>query len=122
MKLIIIRLEMEFVLLKGRDKMKLVLSLNNKNFLYDYKSMGVDTFVLGCKYSFHTPYVFSLDEIKELTDNHKDVRFYIAINYLYDQSMIDQVKEFIDELSQMNVYGLLFQDFGVFQMEIFRLR
>ena len=93
--------------------MELVLSLNNKKFLYDYKSMGVKRFVLGCQYSFHAPYIFSLEEIKELCEMQKDVKFYVALNYLYDQRMNDDVKAFIRELSEMNVYGLLFQDFGV---------
>ena len=42
--------------------MKIVLSLNDQKRLYDYIDMGIDTFVLGGKYSFHCPYVFSLDE------------------------------------------------------------
>ncbi len=93
--------------------MELVLSLNNKNFLYDYKSMGVKTFVLGCPYSFHSPFSFSYDEIKQLCEEHKDVRFYVALNYLYDQHTISEIKDYIHKLSEINVYGLLFQDFGI---------
>lgn len=93
--------------------MKLVLSLNNKNYLYDYKSMGVDTFVLGCQYSFYAPYIFSLEEIRELVQQHQDVHFYVSVNYLYDQHQIEEVKDFIKALHDIHVYGLIFQDYGV---------
>lgn len=96
--------------------MKIVLSLNKKERLYDYISMGIDTFVLGCEHSFYVPYQFSLDEIKDIKCQYPHIRIYIAINALYDQHVINQVESFIQELSKLNVEGIIFQDFGVLQI------
>lgn len=96
--------------------MKLVLSLNNKNRMYDYISMGIDTFVLGCSYSFYSSHVFSLEEIKELIEKYGHLKFYVALNALYDQHMLDEVSMFIDELLNIGVQGILFQDFGILQI------
>lgn len=96
--------------------MKLVLSLNNKNRMYDYISMGIDTFVLGCSYSFYSSHIFSLEEIKELIEKYGHQKFYVALNALYDQHMLDEVSMFIDELSNIGVQGILFQDFGILQI------
>ncbi|MFR6100083.1 peptidase U32 family protein [Longibaculum muris] len=96
--------------------MKIVLSLNDQKRLYDYIDMGIDTFVLGGKYSFHCPYVFSLDEIAILTQKYPQCIFYVAVNALYDQHDIKDVEDYIKALSQMNIHGLLFQDYGVLQI------
>lgn len=96
--------------------MKIVLSLNNKERLYDYIDMGIRTFVLGCQYSFHSPYIFSLEEIKELTRTYSQCDFYVAINALYDQHVIHDVESFIKQIHLCHVKGLLFQDFGVLQI------
>ena len=52
--------------------MKIVLSLNNQERLYDYISMGIDTFILGGQYSFHCPYVFSLDDMTKIIGNYPE--------------------------------------------------
>lgn len=96
--------------------MKIVLSLNQKERLYDYIDMGIDTFILGGEYSFYCPCVFSLDDISEITKKYLKQDFYIAMNALYDQHMINDVESYIDQLSQMNIKGIVFQDFGVLQI------
>ena len=96
--------------------MQLVISLNNKNRLYDYKSMGVHTFVLGCQHSFYAPYLFNLEEIKELVEKHSDCDFYVAINALYDQHMMCEVEKFIEKVAMLPIKGIVFQDFGVLQI------
>lgn len=96
--------------------MKIVLSLNRKERMYDYIDMGIDTFVLGGQYSFHAPYCFSLEEIELLTHQYKDCCFYVAVNALYDQHMIDDLQKYVDQLSQLNIKGILFQDFGILQI------
>lgn len=96
--------------------MKLVLSLNKRERLYDYISMGIKVFVLGGEYSFHCPYVFSLDEIKEMIHQNLDCFFYVAVNALYDQHLISDIEKYLDDLNQIGVKGILFQDFGVLQI------
>lgn len=96
--------------------MKLVLSLNKKDYLYDYISMGIQTFVLGGKYSFHCPYVFSIEEISEIVHQYPQCMFYVAINALYDQYMINDLENYIQQVNDIGVCGIVFQDFGVLQI------
>ena len=95
--------------------MKIILSLNNENLIYDYKSMGIDTFVLGCTHSFYTPKLFSIDEINTIVENNEDCHFYVSMNHLYDQTQIKEIETFIKSLST-KVTGILFHDLGVLQI------
>lgn len=96
--------------------MKIVLSLNNKNCMYDYQSMGIDTFVLGGQYSFHAPAIFSIEDMKELVETYQNSHFYVAVNALYDQHVISKLEDYLYQLSLIRIQGLLFQDFGVLQI------
>ncbi len=96
--------------------MKLILSLNKKERLYDYVSMGIDTFVLGGHYSFYAPYNFSLEEISQMIEQYSQCSFYVAMNALYDEHEIKDVEYYIDKLVKIGIKGLLFQDFGVLQI------
>lgn len=96
--------------------MKLVLSLNKKEYLYDYVSMGIEVFVLGGKYSFYSPCTFSLDEIEKMIQEYPQCKFYVAINALYDQHEMDDLEKYIEALSNRHVTGIIFQDFGVLQI------
>lgn len=96
--------------------MKLVLSLNKKELLYDYISMGIDVFVLGGQYSFYCSQVFSMNDIAEIVHQYPQCRFYVSVNALYDQHDIDDIENYIKQLSEIPVYGLIFQDFGVLQI------
>lgn len=96
--------------------MKLVLSLNKKDYLYDYISMGIQVYVLGGEYSFHCPYVFSIDEIKDIVHQYPQCTFYVAVNALYDQHKINDLEKYIQDLNNIGVHGIIFQDFGVLQI------
>lgn len=96
--------------------MKIVLSLNNQERLYDYISMGIDTFILGGQYSFHCPYVFSLDDMTKIIGNYPEQIFYVSMNALYDQHMMSEVESYIEQLSQLPIQGIVFQDFGILQI------
>lgn len=96
--------------------MKLILSLNQKDRLYDYVSMGIDTFVLGGKYSFYAPCYFSLEEISSICQEYLQCTFYVSVNALYDEHMINEVESYIDALSKTHVRGIIFEDFGVLQI------
>ena len=96
--------------------MKIVLSLNEKQRLYDYIDMGIDIFILGGEHSFHCPYHFTLEEIAELTKQYPKCQFYVAVNALYDQHEIESLQNYLENLSLLTIHGLVFQDFGVLQM------
>ncbi len=95
--------------------MKIILSLNDSNKVYDYLSMGIDTFILGGKYSFYCPYCFSLDEMKSLLIKHK-ANYYVNMNAIYDQHLMEDIEDYLKQLSEMNIQGILFQDFGIMQI------
>ena len=96
--------------------MKLVLSLNNQNYMSDYISMGIDTYVLGNPYSFHAPYSFSLDEMKKMKEQYPQIHFYASLSALYDQHVISELEAYIDQLNEIGIDGIVFQDFGVLQI------
>ncbi len=96
--------------------MKLILSLNQKERLYDYVSMGIDTFLLGGEFSFYAPCYFSLNEINQIAQQYPQCQFYVAINALYDEHVIEDVEKYIDELSKLHIKGIVFEDFGVLQI------
>lgn len=96
--------------------MKIVLSLNKKERLYDYISMGISTFVLGGEHSFYAPCYFTLEEIKELVNQYHDCHFYVAVNALYDNYKMKDVEDYLAKLDELGVYGIIFQDFGVLQI------
>ncbi|MCD7840349.1 MAG: U32 family peptidase, partial [Erysipelotrichaceae bacterium] len=96
--------------------MKLVISLNNKNRLYDYHDMGIDYYIIGTPYSFYTPHIFDIEEIKDMILSYPDCHFYVSLNALYDQEEIVDIESYIDSLSHIGVSGILFQDFGILQI------
>ena len=96
--------------------MKIVLSLNKKERLYDYISMGISTYVLGGEHSFYAPCYFSLTEIEELVKNYSQCRFYVAVNALYDNHKMKDIEDYLSKLHSIGVQGIVFQDFGVLQI------
>ncbi|MCD7894641.1 MAG: U32 family peptidase [Erysipelotrichaceae bacterium] len=96
--------------------MELVISLNNKNRLYDYHDMGIHYYIIGTIYSFYTPHIFDIDEIKDMVLSYPDCHFYVSMNALYEQDEIDVIESYIEELSHISISGLLFQDFGILQI------
>lgn len=96
--------------------MKIILSLNKKERIYDYISMGIDIFVLGGKHSFYCPFSFEIEEMKDMIDMYTQCHFYVAMNALYDQYIMDDIEKYIDSLNEIGVYGIVFQDFGILQI------
>lgn len=96
--------------------MKLVLSLNDETSLKDYISMGIDTYVVGGKYSFHCPKVFTIDEMKDMKANYPQLYLYVSMNALYDQYMMNDIEDYMTQLSHIGIDGIVFQDFGILQI------
>lgn len=93
--------------------MKLALHLNSTRYLYDYLSMGVELFVVGGKYSSGHVLDLSLTEIKEVKEKCQNQKVYVLVNGLYDEYELEGLEEYLKELNNIHVDGLLFQDFGV---------
>lgn len=96
--------------------MKIIISLNQKKRLYDYQSMGIDTFFLGGDYSFYSPCYFSLQDIQDIVKEYPQCNFYVMMNALYDQHDMKDIEKYIKQLHDIHVKGIVFQDFGVLQI------
>lgn len=100
-------------IVKKPHRLKIALHLTVKDYLYDYKQMGVDCFIVGGPYSAFTPKKFTLEEIKDIV---KQVPIcYVMVNGLYEEHELPGLRRYLDALAQFNVRGLLFQDFAVLQ-------
>lgn len=94
--------------------MSLIINLNSLQYIYDFKSMGVYDFVIG------TPYFSCRDAIKldycdilHLKQEHPDIHLYVLVNALIEQSRLEGLKEHLQRLNDLQITGILFQDFGV---------
>lgn len=96
--------------------MKLVITLNQKESLYDYLSMGIETYVIGGKYSFHCPHIFSLEDMKMMKEQYPQCSFYVSMNALYDQHVMKDIENYIEQLNEIEIEGIIFQDFGILQI------
>ena len=54
--------------------MKIAINLNDRGYLYDYVDMGVSLIMAGSDYSVLTPVKFSIEELKEIKEQAKELR------------------------------------------------
>lgn len=94
--------------------MKLIVSLNSKEYLSDFKSMGVDTFIVGTKY-FSCRTSLELD-YPDLIEISMTSNVYVLVNALIEEHNLDKLKEHLLALSKTNIVGLIFHDFAVLQL------
>lgn len=94
--------------------MKLIVSLNSKEYISDFRSMGVNTFIVGTKY-FSCRNTLQLDycDIIELSTNSN---IYVLVNALIEEHDLESLKEHLIALSKTAVVGLVFHDFAVLQL------
>lgn len=94
--------------------MEYIVHLNDVNKIEDYIELGIRHFVVGCK-EFSYRQSLSLDylEIKHLREKLIDQKLYVLVNALIDECMVNELKEHLKQLVNLNVDGFLFQDFAV---------
>jgi len=82
----------------------------------DEINLDVDAVIIGYK-DFNSLNVLELDinEIKELREYYNR-ELYISFNQLIHEDKISLVKEILEELSKININGLLFDDLGILQI------
>lgn len=97
--------------------MELVLALNSDKFIYDYLDIGVKYFVVGTKY-FSCRQALSLDydELKKIKDKLGKQKLWVLVNALIEESNLEKLEEHLKYLNELNVDGILFQDFAVLQL------
>ena len=94
--------------------MKIAINLNDRGYLHDYVDMGVSLIMAGSDYSVLTPVKFSIEELKEIKEQAKEL--YVYVNAMYDEHDLEGLEKHIDALHDIGINGLIFQDFGVLRM------
>lgn len=109
---------MESVLLKEGREMELTVHLNGLTFLHDFIDIGVKMFVVGADV-FSCRQAISLDyeALKEVKSKlNKRAKLYVLVNALVEQRYLKDLEQHLDRLHQLQIDGLLFQDFAVLQI------
>ena len=101
-------------LLKEDDKMKLLVSLNNKT-LDDYLKY-TNSFIIGLK-GFSINYLeFSVNEIRELLNKYSNIELFVSINKNIFNNDLVSLEQKLLELSNLNIKGILFYDLSVLSL------
>ena len=97
--------------------MELVVHLNSKKFISDFIEIGIKNFIVGTKY-FSCRQAMSLDyqELKDLKEQLKDKKLWVLVNALVEERNLDELANHLAKLNEIQVAGILFQDFGVLQI------
>ena len=88
---------------------KILLVLDNFDYLDDYRKVGITTFLFPLKEYCVGYNDFSLEEINKCDVSNK----YILINRVLDCKGIDEFKKIIKKFK--NIKGLVFEDIGIYQ-------
>jgi len=98
-------------LLKDEDKMKLLVSLNNKT-LDDYLKY-TNSFIIGLK-GFSINYLeFSVNEIKELLNKYSNIELFVSINKNMFNDDLELLEQELRELNKLDIKGIMFYDLSV---------
>ena len=82
----------------------------------DEINLNVDAVIIGYK-GFNTLNVLELDieEIKTLKEKYNK-KIYISVNQLIHDDKIDIIKNILEELSKLDISGVLFDDLGILEL------
>lgn len=102
---------------KKGDIMELVVHLNSIKFINDFIEIGVKYFVVGTKY-FSCRQALSLeyDELSDLKKRLGSSKVWVLVNALIEEHNLDDLIEHLKKLDELEVDGILFQDFSVLQI------
>jgi len=95
--------------------MKIALHLNDPDYVNDYLEMGVDLLIAGSTMSSYCSRKLTIDELKALKDKCSYAQLFVMVNGLYEQHELADLKTHIDDLHDLHIDGIVFQDFGVLQ-------
>jgi predicted O-methyltransferase YrrM/collagenase-like PrtC family protease len=96
---------------KKKHQLRMALHLTHKDYIHDFKQMGVEMFIVAGDFSAYSPVKYTLDEIAEINERVNET--YVMVNGLYDEHELSRLFKYIDELAKLSIRGILFQDFAV---------
>lgn len=96
--------------------MELTVHLNSLAYINDFQDMGVKCFIVGTKY-FSCRAALELDysELAILKCNIQG-KLFVLVNALVDEKYLNELKIHLNKLVEIGVDGIIFQDWGVFQL------
>jgi putative protease len=79
-----------------------------------YKKIGANAFIFALKdYSCGYEGYYSLDDIKKIKNDYKDIEIFVSLNKNFFNEELDNLKEILIELDKLNIDGVLFYDMAV---------
>ena len=98
--------------------MKFTVVTNNINRINTYKKIGANAFIFALKdYSCGYESYFTLDEIKKIKEENKDIEIFISLNKNFFNPELDDLKKVLKEIDKLNVSGVLFYDMAILRMK-----
>ena len=96
--------------------MELTVVPNNINNLDKYITAGSKAFIFGLK-GYSINYLeLTIDEIKQITNEYKDIEIFISINKTIFNSELEDLENKLIELDSIGIKGILFYDLGVLSL------
>ena len=90
----------------------------DKKYISDYKKIGAQAFIFALKgYSSGYNNELTIDEIKELVNDNKDIEIFIAANKNIFNDELDNLKELLLELDKLDIKGVLFYDISILSIK-----
>ncbi len=96
--------------------METIVTLSEKNRLVDYHQAGCDGVIAGSKYSLRFRY--SLEELKEISEycRKNKLKFFVSVDAFIFEDNLDEVKEYFNELKELDVDGVYFNDLSIIKI------
>lgn len=96
--------------------MKIAVVPNNINNLDKYIEYGCNSFILGLKdYSINYCGV-TIEEVKNIVNQHKDIEVFISVNKTIFNNELEDLETKLVELNSISIKGILFYDLGVLSL------
>ncbi|MGL4947802.1 MAG: U32 family peptidase [Mycoplasma sp.] len=78
---------------------------------------GIHNLVLGSsEFGVRNCYDFKIEEIKELVANKQNTKIWIKANSFIFEDVIDKLTQYLEELSQLDIDYVIFQDYAIPQI------
>ena len=94
--------------------MKIIISVNNKTQINNYKKMGASAFIFGLHNFSTMKNTYTIEEIKELVTN--EIEVFVSINKMIFNAELEELKKALKELNAMNIKGILFYDLAILEL------
>lgn len=96
--------------------MKLIVKPESK--IKDYIDMGIHSFLLPLKdFSVEYSTYFSLEEIKKIKNDYKDVEIFVSLNKNFMNEDLNNLKTVLIKLSKLSIKAILFYDASIIKIK-----